>query len=239
MSEDNGAPEGAFILAAGFGTRLRPYTNEVPKPMVAVRGEPMIDQALDKLADVGVSKACVNTHYKADVLRDHLAQRGRAPEVVISHEDEILDTGGGLVQGMAACDLGEAFYVLSGDSVWDDKAGAEMLPALAAAWDGERMDILMVLQPVESMVLTRGVGDYDLDAEGRAVRSMDQSGAYMFTSVRINAARIFDGYEGRGAFSYLELMDKAQAAGRLYGVVHEGDWHHISTPADLEAVNGE
>lgn len=238
MSE-NGKPDTAFILAAGFGKRLKPYTDDMPKPMVAVRGSAMIEQALDKLAAVGVRKCCVNTHYKAEVLQGYVAGRDGAPEIVVSHEDEILDTGGGLVQGMAACDLGEAFYVLSGDSVWDDKAGAEMLPALAAAWDGERMDILMVLQPVESMVLTRGVGDYDLDAEGRAVRSMDQSGAYMFTSVRINAARIFDGYEGRGAFSYLELMDKAQAAGRLYGVVHEGDWHHISTPADLEAVNGE
>ena len=98
------------------------------------------------------------------------------------------------------------------------------------------MDILIVLQPVETMKLTEGVGDYDIDENGRAIRSKDKSGAYMFTSLRINAPHIFDNAP-QGAFSYLQLLDEAQARGRLYALVNDGMFHHISTPADLEAVN--
>ncbi len=235
-------PEHAFILAAGYGTRLRPYTDVVPKPMVEVGGVPMIDTALDRLAAVGVKCCCVNTHYKAHILQDHLQARGagQQPEIVISHEDVLLDTGGGIKAALDCKALGDAFFVLSGDSVWEDASkgggGGDMLRDLAAAWNPDKMDILMVLQPVRSMVLTRGVGDYDLDAQGRAVRSAGKSGGYMFTSVRINAARIFDDAPS-GAFSYLELLDIAQRNGRLYGMVHTGAWHHISTPEDLRAVN--
>ena len=94
----------------------------------------------------------------------------------------------------------------------------------------------MLLQPVDTMALTEGVGDYDLDENGQAIRSLDKTGAYMFTSIRINAPHIFDGAPD-GPFNYRDLMDKAQEKGRLHGIVHSGKWHHISTPEDLEAVN--
>ena len=98
------------------------------------------------------------------------------------------------------------------------------------------MDILIALQPVNTMTLTHGVGDYDLDQDGRAIRNKDQSGAYMFTSIRINASHIFDEAPDI-PFSYLQLLDEAEQNGRLFGVINKGDWHHISTPEDLEKVN--
>ncbi len=127
------------------------------------------------------------------------------------------------------------FYVLAGDSVWEDQ-GTNALEALARAWNPEQMDILILLQPVSTMKLTHGVGDYTLDENGQAKRSLNQSGEYMFTSIRINAPHIFDGYNAT-PFSYLELLDKAEQQGRLFGLVHKGIWHHISTPEDLEKVN--
>lgn len=228
-------PQSAFILGAGLGTRLRPLTDDIPKPMVEVLGAPMISLALDKLASIGVQNCTVNTHYKADVLEAHLAAYKGAPNIVISHEDTLLDTGGGIKAALDS--FTDDFFVLSGDSVWEDTAEHNALLDLANAWDPEKMDILMLLQPVGRMSLTRGVGDYDLSPDGQAVRSMDKSGAYMFTSLRINSPRIFEGSPD-GAFSYLELMDKAQEKGRLYGLVHQGEWHHISTPDDVRSVNG-
>lgn len=229
------APNHAFILAAGFGKRLRPYTENMPKPMVAVDGKPMIDHAIDGLQGIGVNSCVINTHYKADVLEDHLAGRD---DILISHEPEILDTGGGLKNGLKLWgeNVPKDFFVLSGDSVWENAPSQNTLEALSKAWDAEKMDILMLLQPVETMLLTKGVGDYDIDEQGRAVRSLNQSGKYMFTSIRINSTHIFEGAPD-SPFSYLELMDKAQEQGRLYGLIHKGIWHHISTPQDLETVN--
>ncbi|MBX2834444.1 MAG: nucleotidyltransferase family protein [Micavibrio sp.] len=228
-------PDEAFILAAGLGTRMRPLTDHIPKPMVVVAGEPLVDHITHDLRDVDVKRCVVNTHYKAEVLRDHLA-KVLEPEIIISHEPTLLDTGGGLKNALHH--FNNDFYIISGDSFWLDNEKGKMLSDLAAQWDAQKMDILIALQAVDRMTLTRGVGDYDLDEQGRAVRSMDKSGAYMFTSVRINSKAIFDNTPPVGeAFSYLALLDRAQEQGRLYGMVYEGDWHHISTPEDLTAVN--
>lgn len=228
-------PEKAFILAAGMGSRLRPYTDHVPKPMVEVCGQRIIDRALDELSAFGVQQCGVNTHYKGEILEAHLRSRENGPEILFSCEEELLDTGGGIKKMLHHFE--DDFFVLNGDAVWSaDKGTPCALHQLAAAWDPEKMDILMALQSLDSMVLTQGVGDYDIDHKGRAIRSLDKTGAYMFTSLRINSPRIFDA-SPEGSFSYLELMDKAQERGRLYAIVHQGDWHHISTPADLESVN--
>ncbi len=227
------SPNKAFILAAGFGKRLRPHTNEVPKPLVKVASMPMIDQALERLQAVGVQSCVVNTHYKAEALEAHLQTRND-PHITISHEPELLDTGGGIKNAIHNFDA--PFFVLSGDSVWKDVPGESALQILGEAWNPETMDILMLLQPISSMHLTQGIGDYYLDKDGRAVRSLDRAGNYMFTSIRINAPHIFDSAPD-GAFSYLQLLDQAQTNGRLFGLVHHSDWHHISTPKDLDAVN--
>lgn len=227
-------PNKAFILAAGLGKRLRPITLERPKPMVEVGERTLIDRALDHLQQAGIDDVVVNAHYLSDILESHLAGRS-APEIHISHEDELLETGGGIkkmLQHFAA-----DFYVLSGDALWTDGPGESALQRLSDMWNPQQMDILMLLQPVSNMTLTKGVGDYRIDADGRAIRAKDQSGDLMFTSIRINAPHIFEGSPD-GPFSYLELMDRAEEQGRLYGLVHDGDWHHISTPEDLEAVCG-
>ena len=201
--------------------------------MIEVGGAAMIDQALDKLGAIGIGSCVINTHYKAEILKRHLQTR-RRPEVILSHEPDLLDTGGGI---KAAIDHFDApFLVLSGDSVWEDAQGQNILQTMADHWDSERMDILILLQPVTTMTLTQGLGDYDLDDQGWAQRSANKTGRYMWTSIRINAPEIFENAPD-GPFSYLDLLDAAQEKGRLYGLVHHGEWHHISTPADLEAVN--
>jgi len=227
-------PDKAFILAAGLGTRMRPLTDHFPKPLIEVAGRSLVDRTLDHLADIGVPDVTVNLHYKADLLKSHLEQR-TSPIIHFSHEEDLLDTGGGIKNALENFE-GKPFYVLSGDGLWADGPDESALQRLSKAWDPGKMDILLLLQPVESMTLTKGTGDYHLEPDGRAVRSYEREGTYMFTSIRINKPEIFDGSPA-GAFSYLDLMDQAQKRGRLFGLVHDGAWHHISTPEDLEAVN--
>src|SRR5437763_12626465 len=88
----------AMVLAAGLGTRMRPLTETLPKPLVPVAGKALIDHVLDRLADAGVTTAVVNLHHKADAIEAHLKGR-RRPNIVISDErGELLDTGGGVVR---------------------------------------------------------------------------------------------------------------------------------------------
>ena len=227
-------PSKAFILGAGFGKRLRPITDERPKPMAEVNGTCLIDSTIDQLKTENIKEIVVNTHYRGAQLAEHLKKRTDV-QIHISYEEKILNTGGGIKNALSYFNS-EDFFILSGDSLWTNGPDKTALKQLSDMWDPNQMDILMLLQPVANMSLTSGIGDYDIDNEGRAMRAKDQSGAHMFTSIRINRAHIFDDAPN-SAFSYLELMDKAQENGRLYGLVHDASWYHISTPKDLKSVN--
>src|SRR5438874_9014073 len=103
------APRRAMVLAAGLGTRMRPFNGKIPKPLVTVGGKSLIDYVLDRLAAAGVERAVVNVHHLADQIEHHLAGR-RQPEIVISDErDELLGTAGGVVKALPALG-GEPFF---------------------------------------------------------------------------------------------------------------------------------
>ncbi|MGE4314106.1 MAG: nucleotidyltransferase family protein [Pseudobdellovibrionaceae bacterium] len=227
-------PDQAFILAAGIGSRLRPYTDMMPKPMVPVAGKAVIDHILDKLVAAGVKQAVINLHHRGDQLRQHLATRTDIA-ISFSDEEELLETGGGLKKGLPLLDADKPFYAVNGDAFWEDTQNSQAFIELGKMWNVVDADILLMLQPVSSMILTRGVGDYDLDAAGRAVRNKERTGPYMFAGVRIVNPAVFAGTPD-GAFSFLRCMDEAEAKGRLYGMVHNNPWHHISTPDEYMAV---
>jgi len=225
-------PDKAFILAAGMGTRLRPHTDTIPKPMVEIDGKSIIHRTLEKLAAEGVKEVVVNTHHLAPVLEKHLKEIS-APKIIISHEEELLDTGGGLKKALHHFD--EPYYIINGDALWDDKT-PNALQRLANAWDASKMDILLLLQSVATMSVTHGVGDYHLLADGKVKRARKRDAAFMFAGVRIAHPRIFENSPD-GAFSFLSLMDKAETENKLYAIQHNDAWYHISTPEDLAAVN--
>lgn len=225
-------PDKAFILAAGKGTRLRPHTDTMPKPMVDIAGTSIIKRTIEKLKDVGVQDIVINLHHLGDVLEDHL-KSVKTPRIIFSPETELLETGGGIKLGLHHFN-GEPFYIINGDALWDDGEKCA-LSKLSSMWDAEKMDILLLLQPITAMI-GGAVGDYHLAQDGRAARAKDKAGAYMFAGIRIAHPRIFEGSPD-GAFSFLSLMDKAEEQGRLYAMPHTANWYHISTPEDLEAVN--
>ena len=173
----------AFILAAGFGTRMRPLTDHIPKPMVDVAGKPLIDHIIDKMQESGITRVSVNAHHKADVLRAHLHNR-TTPQIILSEEEELLDTGGGL-KGMLTIFHGRDVLCVNGDAYWTDGPSGNVFKRLWSLWDREAMDMLSLLQPVAGMKLTEGVGDYDLLEDGRVRRSRERKGAHMWTSIRI------------------------------------------------------
>ena len=86
----------AFILAAGFGTRLKPYTDDIPKALVPYKGKPMIENVIDKLLSYGFEKIAVNTHHFSEKMKVYFAGRSSKPEITLIHEAEILGTGGAL-----------------------------------------------------------------------------------------------------------------------------------------------
>lgn len=238
MNANTSFPTHAFILAAGRGTRLSAYTNSlpnpVPKPLVHVQGKAILDHTLDKLAAVGVENVTINIHHLADQVTSHLANR-KTPEITFSHETTLLETGGGIKNALHTMG-GEAFFCFSGDTLWEDGPSGDTLKKLAAAWDGETMDLLLLLQPLDKMTLTHGTADYNIDADGKPALTLDKSGEFFWPSIRIVHPRLFDNTPD-GPFSFLDLMKKAEKSGRLAAVQHDGVCYHISSKDDLDEVN--
>ncbi len=227
-------PNHAFILAAGMGSRLRPHTDTMPKPMVPVNGKAMIDHTLDHLAKINVTDVTVNLHYMGALLQNHLSRR-IAPRLTFSWENALLDTGGGIKKALYTMGS-DPFFCFSGDTLWEDGPSGNTLERLAAAFDDNSMDLILLLQPVAKMTETAGSGDYDIDANGKPIRNRQRQGQYFWPSIRICHPRLFAGSPD-GKFSFLELMDKAESEGRLGALVHDGVCHHVSTPDDLARVN--
>lgn len=224
-------PTTAMVLAAGLGTRMRPLTDVVPKPLVALDGRPLIDHVLDRLAAAGIRRAVVNVHYLADQLVAHLAARA-APEVIVSDERGVLlDTGGGVVRALPK--LGDAPFVIhNSDSVWIEGVGSN-IDRLIAGWDDTRMDALMLVALGARSLGYEGAGDFKLTADGRLQRrGKGESAPLVFAGVSIAHPRLFAGAPD-GAFSLNVPWDRAIAAGRLFGVRLEGLWMHVGTPAAL------
>jgi N-acetyl-alpha-D-muramate 1-phosphate uridylyltransferase len=225
-------PRRAMVLAAGLGTRLRPLTDTLPKPLVELDGRTLLDHALDRLAAAGVAQVVVNTHYLAAMIEQRLAARAE-PRVEISYEPALLDTGGGVAQALPA--LGEAFFVVNADVFWLDGAEPALL-RLARAFDPAQNDAVLLLEPTATAIGYDGGGDYLIDAAGRPLRRREQPSApYLFAGVQILHRRLFEGVTDR-VFSVVRLFDRAEQAGRLQAIVHDGEWFHIGTPAGLGAT---
>jgi MurNAc alpha-1-phosphate uridylyltransferase len=221
----------AMILGAGLGTRMRPLTDLVPKPLVRLNGKALIDHALDRLEAAGITRVVVNVHYLADKLEAHLKGR-TSPQIVISDErGKLLDTGGGVVHALPL--LGDKpFIIHNADTAWIEGIGGS-LSRMIAAWDGERMDSLMLLALSSSSVGYDGHGDFNMDSAGVLTRRTERRETpFVFAGVSIAHPRMFADAP-KGAFSLNKVWDRAIADKRLYGTRLDGIWMHVGTPEAL------
>ena len=233
MTKTNKMPKSAMVLAAGFGKRLRPYTDTVPKSLTKVLGVPLIDVALDRLAAAGVERAVVNLHHLGEQIRAHLKGR-KKPEILFSEEKEILETGGGIVQAMPL--LGDApFFTVNAKIIWLN-GKTDCLQRMAEAFDPDKMDGLLLLQSTAQAVGYDGTGDFLMDPEGRLKRRPERQVApFLYAGIQLCHPRLFRDAP-KGAFSQNVVWDRAIEEGRLYGIRHDGEWYHVSTPRHLEEV---
>lgn len=222
-----------MVLAAGLGTRMRPLTDSLPKPLIKVADKPLIDWTLDRFADAGVRRAVVNVHYRADQMERHLAAR-RNPEIVISDEHALLlETGGGLKKARPA--LGEApVFCTNTDAILVDN-GAEPCAALAAAWREGEMDALLLLVPMKNASGYDGKGDFGLESSRPQWRKGEDA-PFVFTGLQIIRPALLDGTPD-GPFSTRLLWDKAMAADRMRAIIHDGPWMHVGDAQGLALAN--
>ena len=228
-------PKSAMVLAAGLGTRMRPYNGHIPKPLVAVGGKSLIDHGLDRLAEAGVECAIVNVHHLADSLEKHLAARQR-PHIVISDErSELLGTGGGIAKALPQLG-GAPFFLVNSDTLWLDGVRPNFT-RLGEAFEPKIMDALLLLSPTAGSIGYSGRGDFMMLPDGRLQRRAEREVApFIYAGSAVLSPALFAGAP-KGAFSLTALFDRAAEKGRLFGLRLEGVWMHVGTPEAVAAAD--
>ncbi len=227
-------PRRAMVLAAGLGTRMRPFNGQIPKPLVQVGGKALIDYVLDRLADAGVERAVVNVHHLADQIERHMAARQQPKIVVADERRELLGTAGGVLNALPQ--LGAApFFHVNSDTIWIDGVRPN-LARLADAFDAERMDALLLLASTTSSIGYSGRGDFTMTADGRLVRRGERDVVpFVYAGAAVLTPAFFADVPA-GPSSMSPLFDRAAEAGRLYGLRLEGVWMHVGTPEAVAAA---
>lgn len=218
----------AMILGAGYGKRMAPLTDKKPKPLVEFCGKPLIEWPIERLAASGVERFVVNTHYLPEQMDRHFADR---PEVTLTHEAEIQETGGGVRDALPLLG-GGPFFATSSDVTYFDG----LVPAadrMLQSWNPDAMDALLMLVRASEAHGYDGPGDYYLDTNCVASHRGDrQTAPFVFGGLQILKPSLFQDVP-LGPFRLLETYHKAERLGRLHGITHDGEWFHIGTPQGL------
>lgn len=212
-----------MLFAAGRGTRMGALTETRPKPLIEVAGRPLIDHALALADAAGARPIVVNLHYLSDQIARHLAAR----PIALSHEPVLLETGGGLRQALPKLGAGPVM-TLNADAVW---TGANPLQQLASAWDGDRMDALLLLAPRAQTRGHSGRGDFLLDSEGRIRRAAGAEAPVYLGAQIIRTEGLAEIAED--VFSLNRLWDNLIARGRAFGLIHQGGWCDVGRPEGI------
>lgn len=217
-------PEAAFIPAAGFGTRMRPLTDRMPKALIPLHGVPILDRAVGMVRAAGIGRIVVNAHYRAGQIADHLLESG----VTVSLESpEILDTGGGLKAALPLL-AADPVAVLNPDSLY---LGPNPVKFLADAWALADADALLLVVPLVDTIGRVGAGDFSLGPGRRITRGQD----FVYTGAQILRTGPVAQWPER-VFGLNPVWDALIARGRALAVTYPGRWCDLGTPAALAAA---
>lgn len=207
-----------MIFAAGFGTRMRPLTDKVPKPLVRIGDTTLLDHTLGLARLAKLGNIVVNAHYLSDQIESHLA----GTDCHVISESEILDTGGGL-KNAAHKFTGEYVITSNSDNIWRGENPFQVLCQNA------RSETTLLVAQKDAVLGRNGPGDFDLSSKGHLTRGGD----YVFLGVQIIELGPIISFN-ENIFSLNVIWDQLIAENRLFGVPYDGTWCDVGRPENIE-----
>jgi len=220
----------AMILAAGFGERLRPLTDEVPKPLLRVGNKPLIQYHVERLVEAGVRELVINTSWLGEQIESFLGDGSRfGVSIAWSRETEPLETGGGIRRALPL--LGsQPFIVINGD-VWTDYP----LQSLVEQSWSEDMDAHLVLVPNP---LHHASGDFSLNADHRVGYPLTGNQTFTFSGISVMRPEAFAMFSSASErFPLRDVLAGGIRGGYVTGEVYCGTWWDVGTLERLQALN--
>ncbi|MBL6664784.1 MAG: hypothetical protein ISQ34_02965 [Rickettsiales bacterium] len=232
-----------FIFAAGRGERMRPITDNIPKPLVKVWDKSIIDYSLEKLLQKDqFKKIIINGFYLANQIKNHIKNIGD-DRIFFSQEIEKIETGGGLLFAKDHIDFNSPLLIINGDIVWEDID--DDITLICKEYLKGNSDFLMGLKKKEDYFgYESDIGDFDMDQNGNLVKYSDKKMDYAFVGIAVINPKILleDFIEDFGkCFSmskiYKRLINENSNIKRIKGMELRGTYFHIGTIDSLEKIN--
>lgn len=225
----------AMVLAAGLGTRMRPITDTIPKPLVTIAGKPMIDYVLDLLVAAGVETVAINVHHHADQMVSHLSGRRDVTILISDERGALMNSGGGLAKGLKLLSPGPTL-VMNADLFWvgEKPNMPSNLERLMGSFDPLRMDMALLCADMDRVTGHNGKKDFNLSPDGLLTRYLDSDPhpVVYAGAIAMDTALLDDAPSD--AFNLNIYFDQAIAKNRLFGVSLSGQWITVGTPDAIE-----
>ena len=222
----------AMVLAAGYGTRLKPLTDRMPKPLVSVAGKPMIEYVLGKLRAYGIQEIIINVSHLKEQLTAYLSAF-KDLTIKISEEAEPLETGGGLKKALPL--LGsDPFFTINSDILWTDEQESA-LDRLTHYWDDAKMDFLLLAQPKAKAIGHDQGEDHLFIKPGNTIDWNEREAPYIIAGIGIVHPRILLNAPD-GKFTVKFLWHEALKQNRLVCLPHHGQWFQTGTLQDIKTA---
>lgn len=239
----------ALILASGKGTRMRPLTNKIPKPLVKVNDISMLDRIIKHVENIGIEKIVINTYHLSEIMEKHINNLNN-PKITISHEDRFMENGGAVLNALQYLD-NEPFLLINSDIVWFEENNSNSnsntksnLKRLATEFNPKTEDILMLLKKKEEFIGYRAKGDFDFNIETKTISRPHQefdSLPYAFIGVQAVNPIIFKNNElpeipflFRYFYFNSDTWQENGLLNRIRGIEHKGKIFHVGTIEDIE-----
>ncbi len=225
----------AMVLAAGLGTRMRPITDTIPKPLVKIGGKPMIDYVLDLLVAAGVETVAINVHHHADQMVSHLSHRNDVEILISDERAELMNSGGGLAKGLKLLPPGPVL-VMNADLFWagEEPGQRSNLQKLAQFFEPNRMDMALLCVDMDRTTGHNGKKDFNLADDGLLTRYQEgEPHPVVYAGAIAMDTRLLDDAP-TDAFNLNIYFDRAIAKNRLFGVSLDGQWITVGTPDAIE-----
>jgi len=213
-----------MILAAGLGKRMKLYTKNVPKPLIKIGGETLIEKMIKKLEIKGFKKVVINIFYLKNKIKKELTNKFKI-KIQYSEEKILLNTGGGIKNAIKILKVKE-FFVINSDIIWEEKTDSPF-DQLNNFWNKDKMDALLLLYPKK-----KKIGDYNINKSNRIISNKNKP-KYIFTGIQILKSKIFLKKKEK-IFHLSSIYEQLIEKKRLFGLVYDGKWFHIGILESLK-----
>ena len=214
--------ETAIILCAGYGKRVKPITDKIPKPLINIKNINLLDNTIKLVENLGIKKIKLNTHYLADQIKDFINKKNYQLDIQIIHEEIILNTGGG-ISNIIKNISEQNFLVFNPDTIWSNKDVKTIYEMCDFYNKYKPQNILLVVNKNKSFD-KRFLGDFNLKDN---LLSKDKSNDFIYTGCQILNKKIFKDF-GESVFSISDIWDQLLQNNELYGFESLNEFLHLT-----------